>query len=110
MDTIKRRAHVAGLWNITASIFWGLWLFPFGLLVIRSGFVPLALGWLLFVAAASYLVGVAAWCLLPHMAHATGSVTSILEIGELPIIFWLLIWGARGPLAGAPIAESGAGA
>jgi hypothetical protein len=23
-----------------ASIFWGLWLFPFGMLVIRSGFIP----------------------------------------------------------------------
>ena len=26
-----------------ASIFWGLWLFPFGLLVIRCGFIPPAL-------------------------------------------------------------------
>ena len=30
------------------EIFWGLWLFPFGLLVYRSGFLPCFLGvWLI---------------------------------------------------------------
>ncbi|MCI0451265.1 MAG: DUF4386 domain-containing protein [Candidatus Latescibacteria bacterium] len=32
------RLHGLGL--DIASIFWGLWLFPFGLLVIRCGFIP----------------------------------------------------------------------
>src|SRR5579862_737174 len=32
------RLHGQGL-NV-ASIFWGLWLFPFGVLVMRSGFIP----------------------------------------------------------------------
>lgn len=37
--------------GITAvSIFWGLWLFPFGLLVIKSGFFPRILGALLIIA------------------------------------------------------------
>ena len=27
-----------------ANIFWGLWLFPFGTLVMRSGFIPRILG------------------------------------------------------------------
>ena len=31
------------------GIFWGLWLFPFGLLVIKSGFIPMFLGALLIV-------------------------------------------------------------
>jgi hypothetical protein len=32
------RLHGQGI--TVASIFWGLWLFPFGMLVIRSGFIP----------------------------------------------------------------------
>ncbi len=42
------RLHSQGI--IVASIFWGLWLFPFGILVIRSGFIPRVIGFLLFVA------------------------------------------------------------
>jgi len=32
-----------------AAIFWGLWLFPFGILVMRSGFFPRILGLLLII-------------------------------------------------------------
>ena len=86
-----------------ASIFWGLWLFPFGVLVIRSGFIPRWLGWLLFVAGASYLADAAAWALAPQLQDAVSRVTSIARSGELPIIFWLLIFGAWGPRAKEPI-------
>lgn len=34
--------HAQGLYVV--SIFWGLWLFPFGFLVFRSGFIPRILG------------------------------------------------------------------
>ncbi|HYX70152.1 MAG TPA: DUF4386 domain-containing protein, partial [Terriglobales bacterium] len=39
--------HVHGETFVIAEIFWGLWLFPLGLLVYRSGFVPRVLGVLL---------------------------------------------------------------
>src|SRR5262249_50746983 len=45
-----------GLSSDTSSlnaIFFGLWLFPFGLLVIRSGFIPRILGYLLIIAGSS---------------------------------------------------------
>ena len=39
--------NVHGQGIIVTEIFWGLWLFPFGLLVFRSGFLPRFLGvWL----------------------------------------------------------------
>jgi len=95
------RLHSNGV--SVASIFWGLWLFPFGLLVLRSGFIPRVFGGLLIVAGAAYVVDVAAWLLLPAQAHAVGQVTGLLEIAEVPIIFWLLIWGARGPGVTEPI-------
>lgn len=78
-----------------ASIFWGLWLFPFGMLVIRSGFIPRVLGILMMIAGAGYLISSATTVLLPQYAHQVGQVTMILGLGELPIMFWLLIWGAR---------------
>src|SRR5260370_11459318 len=37
------------------GIFWGLWLFPFGVLVMRSALVPLSLSVLLLSACFSYL-------------------------------------------------------
>jgi Domain of unknown function (DUF4386) len=87
------RLHGQGL--VVAQIFWGLWLFPFGVLVIRSGFIPRVLGVLLMIAAFGYLADSFASLLLPGSAHLVGQFATKLTLGELPIIFWLLIWGAK---------------
>ena len=47
------RLHSRGI--TVASVFWGLWLFPFGMLVIRSGFIPRLLGYLLMLAGTGYV-------------------------------------------------------
>jgi len=78
-----------------ASIFWGLWLFPLGILVVRSRFIPRVLGYLLFVACVGYLANAFTSLVLPTYASAVGGLAMALEMGELPIIFWLVIWGAR---------------
>lgn len=95
------RIHGVGL--DFAAIFWGLWLFPFGMLVIRSGFIPRFLGYLLFVAGGAYVVNTFASLLLPQYAKQVGDVAMILYFGEPPIMLWLLIWGARGPRANEPV-------
>jgi len=87
------RLHGQGF--IIAQIFWGLWLFPFGILVIRSGFIPRFLGYLLFIAASGYLASSFTSLLLPSYRHLVDQFAMVLEAGELPIIFWLLIWGAK---------------
>jgi hypothetical protein len=87
------RLHAQGL--VVASIFWGLWLFPFGILVIRSGFIPRWLGYLLFLAGGGYLAAAFATLITPRYAALVGQVTGILMFFELPIIFYLAIWGAR---------------
>ena len=79
------------------SIFWGLWLFPFGLLVIRSVFIPRILGFLLLLAGTGYLVSSSTTLLLPNYESIVDSIEGIAEFGELPIIFWLLIAGASIP-------------
>jgi Domain of unknown function (DUF4386) len=85
-----------------ASIFWGLWLFPFGLLVIRSGFIPRFLGYLLMIAGTAYVVTAFATLVLPRLLPIVGPVALPLETAELPIVFWLAIWGARTPAQPAP--------
>lgn len=92
------RLHDRGI--TVASIFWGLWLFPFGLLVMRSGFIPRVLGILLMIAGTGYVASAFTTLCLPAFADVMGWVGLIAAFGELPIMFWLLIWGAR-PLKAA---------
>lgn len=87
------RLHQQGY--MLAQIFWGLWLFPFGVCVWRSGFIPRVLGPLLMVAGAGYVANSFAALVLPRYLPAVDRITTITNFGELPIIFWLLIWGAR---------------
>jgi hypothetical protein len=83
-------------WGIQIiQIFWGLWLFPFGLLVYRSGFIPKILGVLLMIAGFGYLLGSFMFQILPQYGDAFSTFIMVLEMGELPIIFWLLIVGAK---------------
>jgi hypothetical protein len=84
---------------ILASVFSGLWLFPFGALVIRSGFIPRILGFLLIAAGFGWLIDSFSSILFAQPADAVSTITTVLESAELPIIFWLLIWGAKVPRA-----------
>ena len=80
---------------VVAQIFWGLWLFPFGILIIRSGFIPRFLGYLLFIAAVGYIANSFAALIIPAQRQSVARFADILQIAETPIIFWLLIWGAK---------------
>ena len=94
------RLHGQGLF--LAGIFWGLWLFPFGILVIRSGFIPRVLGVFLIIAGSAYLVSSFTALFLPQYAHLVSPFAMLLEAGELPIVLWLVIWGAKVPPAAGP--------
>jgi len=87
------RLHSQGI-NV-ASIFWGLWLIPFGLLVVRSGWFPRVLGYLLLLAGSAYFVDAFVTILLPKLAPLVDGPALLLEAGELPIVLWLAIKGAR---------------
>jgi hypothetical protein len=79
------------------TVFWGLWLLPFGVLVIKSGFLPRVLGILLMVAGLGYVTSSVTSIVLPAYSHVVSRVTMPLLFGEFPIIFWLLIKGAKVP-------------
>lgn len=73
------------------QIFWGLWLFPYGILVIRSGFIPRPLGVLLFIAGTGLLASSFASLILPQYGHVAGQIAMVLDLGEFPIIFWFFV-------------------
>jgi hypothetical protein len=91
------RFHAAGA--AVSMAFWGLWLFPFGILVIRSGFLPRVLGILLMIAGSAYLVSSVTALALPVYKAAVARVMMPFYFGEVPIIFWLMWKGAKVPQA-----------
>lgn len=96
-----------GNWADTIdTAFWGLWLFPFGILVIKSRFFPRVLGILLIVAGFAYLTISVTSIVLPEYEDLVTKVMMPLGLGEFPIIFWLLIKGARPPQQSATPAAS----
>jgi hypothetical protein len=100
--------HLHSQGYLVAQVFWGLWLFPFGICVIRSGFIPRALGVLLIVAAFGYLAA-STELFSPRFAETIEPLTKLTAL-ELPIIFWLLIWGARprrSPSVATPVSHLG---
>lgn len=80
-------------YGITISgIFWGLWLFPMGYLVFRSGFLPRILGVLLMIGCVGYVIESFTFFLLPDLDT---SMIQITFIGELLFPLWLLIKGVN---------------
>jgi hypothetical protein len=88
------RLHNQGI--ILAQIFWGLWLFPFGIAVIRSGFIPRFVGIAAIIAGCGYVISSSVSLFLPPSAQGFADLAMILGVGELAF-FWLLIWGAKEP-------------
>ena len=78
------------------SAYWGLWLLPFGLLVYRSRFIPRLLGVFLLVAGSAYLVSAATHFVFPAWYQTVfWGAAPLYGLGEIGIIGWLLIKGAR---------------
>src|SRR6184192_389192 len=79
------------------EIFWGLWLFPFGLLVFRSGFLQRILGVWLMINCFGYLVLSVTALFFPLYYDVAFRFAQPVLFGELAIMLWLLIKGAKVP-------------
>jgi hypothetical protein len=96
--------HSAGI--AAANIFWGLWLFPFGVLVIRSGFIPRILGVFLIIACFAYLATSFVYFLVPFYNPIVSELTVVPQaLGEGSIIAWLLVKGAKPQSLNAPASK-----
>jgi hypothetical protein len=89
------RLHGQG--ELMNEIFWGLWLFPFGLLVFRSGFLPRFLGVWLMLACFVWVALSLTALLFPPYYEAAFKMAQPVLFAELAIMLWLLIKGAKVP-------------
>ena len=87
------RMHGQGI--LANEIFWGLWLFPFGLLVYRSRFLPRILGVWLILNGFAYLASSVTGLLWPLYEDKVSNWVFPLMLGELAIMLWLIIMGAK---------------
>jgi hypothetical protein len=77
---------------VLAHIFFGLWLFPMGYLVIKSAFIPKVIGFFLLIAGVGYLVDFTFFFLFPDIPV---KVSSFTFIGEVMLLLWLLAMGVN---------------
>ena len=82
LDLHRHGAYIAG-------IFFGLWLFPMGYLVFKSGFLPRVLGILLMIGCFGYLIDSFAYFLDPSFKE----IVMFTFWGEILFPLWLLIKG-----------------
>ena len=87
--------RIHGQANGINQTFWGLWLLPFGWLVVRSRFLPRWLGyWLLLDGIAWSVVGMT-WFFSPDNANAMFRYFQPVSFAEIVAMLWLLILGAK---------------
>jgi Domain of unknown function (DUF4386) len=87
------RLHSQGV--VINGIFSGLWLFPFGMLVMKSRFLPRLLGVWLIVNGFAYVAASLSTLLLPQYQVMVSRIALPALFGEVAITLWLLIKGAK---------------
>jgi hypothetical protein len=75
-----------------AYIFWGLWLFPLGYLVFKSGFLPKIMGIYLMISCFGYLIDFVTFFFFPDFGL---SINMFTGWAELVLCLWLLIKGVN---------------
>lgn len=94
--------HLRDHQNTAAEILWGVWLLPLAVLVYRSRFLPRFLGIWLVINGIAYVILSLTGVLLPQYYADVFNYGQPAFLGEIAIMLWLVIKGARPPaMAGA---------
>lgn len=78
---------------VTAQLFFSAWLFPLGWLVLRSGFLPRFLGWLLLIDGIAVLVWFLQVLLAPSHPAISYPAWAVGFVAELGLALWLFVKG-----------------
>jgi hypothetical protein len=81
------------LWGV-GNLFFGLWLIPMGLCVLRSMRMPRPLGWILIAGGVGYIASGFLAVLAPQLTIAIEALVVPATVGEFWMIGYLLIRGA----------------
>jgi hypothetical protein len=84
---------------LIAQIFFGLWLFPLGLLAYRSALFPRLIGVLLMLGSVAYLVDVVLQFLVSDLADVVSApiLIPVVIVAEVSMLGYLLIKGVKAP-------------
>jgi hypothetical protein len=82
------------LWGVGA-VFFGLWLIPMGWCVLRSGWMPRVLGWILVGGGVGYVLSAFLRYLAPDAQFVTEALAYPASIGEFWMVGYLLVRGVR---------------
>jgi hypothetical protein len=94
-DTVQLLYLVSeNLWQV-GGLFFGLWLIPMGWCVLRSGWLPRALGWILVTGGVGYLLNTLVAYLAPGAGLAGDLLVVPATVGEFWILGYLIIFGVR---------------
>ena len=88
--------------NTAAEMLWGAWLFPLGMLVYRSRFLPRFLGVWLVINGFAYVILCFTGLLLPQYQGKVFLLSQPALFGELALMLWLVIKGAKPPVPERP--------
>jgi hypothetical protein len=77
-----------------ASIFWGLWLFPLGCLIYKSGWFPKIIGVVVLIAGVGYTLTSFLKFLTPDLDMLL-SILSLMTFGEVIFLLWLVFRGVQ---------------
>jgi hypothetical protein len=92
-----------------AEILWGVWLLPLAILVYRSRFLPRFLGVWLTINGFAYVILSFTGLLLPQFQDKVFTLSQPALFGELALMLWLVIKGAKPPAPDAAALSSAAG-
>jgi hypothetical protein len=87
--------RVGGAGTTVATLFYGAWLFPFGWLVYKSGFIPRFWGVLLIADGFCLWICFVQLCLFPAYEKWTWPLFPIMFVAEVGIALWLVIKGTN---------------
>lgn len=80
------------------TIFWGLWLFPLGYLIIQSGYFPKMIGFIVMIGGVGYCLDAFTKLLIPDLTMLL-SFFQLMAMGEVIFLAWLVIVGPKLPKA-----------
>jgi hypothetical protein len=82
------------LWGV-GGLFFGLWLIPMGWCVLRSGWMPRVLGWILVGGGFGYMLSAFVRYLVPDAGVVAEALAYPASVGEFWMVGYLLVRGVR---------------
>ena len=94
--------------NTAAEMLWGVWLLPLALLVYRSRFLPRFLGVWLALCGFAYIAMSLVGTLWPEYQGKVFAISQPAFFGEIALMLWLVIKGAKPPAMDAAASSAAA--